>query len=86
MLLCKHLKNIVYREIERGNEPLEVENWSNICLNVRFKYKFDKINTKEALDSVCLKKWENTDSHYTVEQGIMCLCCSISVSFPLEQD
>jgi hypothetical protein len=81
--ICKHLQPILNLELARGNVIVDYsEAWTKVVIAVTLQDPIDLsgINTF-VIDPVIL--WKNADTHYALQEGVLCTSCKQSIAGPL---
>jgi hypothetical protein len=84
-MICEHLAPILDHELSKGNTVTGCETgWSAIKLAIHLERPMDTSFYEEYVRHVpCLEIWENSDSHYSCQKGIICSKCRQSIAAPL---
>ena len=84
--ICEPLRPILQLEIALGNEiqSVAVDTWTETPLAVSLKrpLHLEEIRTKLGAPSAQLKLWTNTDTHYPLETGFVCVETRHSLAGP----
>jgi hypothetical protein len=83
--LCPHLKPVYDLEISLSNILKQVEEYAytkcDLAVVLAKPLHFNEIEKQIKLPS-SVKRWENKDSHYSIEAGYFCQTCKHSIAGP----
>lgn len=84
-MICEHLAPLLEHELSEGNAVTGCETgWSAVNLAMNLEKPLDISFYEEYLKAMPdLEIWENRDSHYSVQKGIVCNICRHSIAGPL---
>jgi len=82
--ICAHLQPFLSELIRQGSNIIATDEsaWSNCLLNVTLDKGPTLAQAEKIFDLPAgIKLWENTDTHYALENGLSCDECKHSLSW-----
>jgi hypothetical protein len=80
--ICVHLRPILERLLERARVVAVSDGWSAVRLAVTISRGPTPRSLRAASWPPPIEPWENTDSHYAIECGLICRACAHSLGWP----